>query len=515
MKLKELAEKFDLNLIDLRREMQKQIDFRIYHQNDLSNFDIEKVESFIIEHYLDDQDEDEQEEDVPQFDKDEFEKDFNGPLEDLLQKYNTLQIKYRAELFELKISSELAVLLDYLESTSRYSLVNALPEVDPFSPDEILQAKKSQFEYSLKRNNISEDNEESWDYQVTLMWLAAELSFEKICRREKMKVKDLNKENPASKQDFEIKGKSIDVKSRCRIGSSIDRNLDRTTCDPNEIIAFFNCESHQYKSEVKAKFLGIFDPALIDSLNLKYVHIDTTRFINPLFFVNHKAYFGFTSYNQLPYLNTDILKTIIKIREFELSKCLVFYDRTSIVESLIQIGYFKGHEDFAKQIKKLSADRKEFLGPTILFDYITGLIKQKKSVDTIIIKDRLLNFCCLNDMQYEYVIHYLNVLNILQDERNVCQFTQIPLNKCKINFSDDFKSIYAQSPIAKYNQSNTLMSYSWLTGDIISYKTDGTVPCTYENCGCLVHIHDWNKRIGKKSCRLHGKKIFPLTEKSV
>lgn len=428
-----------------------------------------------------------------------FERMHERPISELLELYSIEEMEQKFLALKKPIPDELVFLIKY-ENTSIRG-INGLT-INYFVEDVIISNKQEQFENELTKHSLNEDDWQKWHYQMAMMWLSAELAFQKICQSRKLDIIDLNNINIFHGQDYEVNGKKIDVKSRCVIENYIDWSLDRKRCDPNETIAFFACEKERYKSkQVKTSFLGLYDPDYVSKLNIPYIKGSKLTYLNPLFFLKLESLYPTPKVNK-PVLEQKLLEKIVKDPFFSSARAMEVFDRTYLLEGLLKINMFGVHTDLANSLAVLSRENKEIAGPVILFNYLIKMVKDKLPYDPALLKKNIFPFCDLNEIQQQFCNDFLDVVNIIRDENNRCRFTGVPFKDCEITFHDSFQTIRATSPFAKAYESNTILTYSWKTTEILRFDDPSLEKC---KCGCLVHYH-YEERIGRAKCPYSNEK---------
>ena len=401
--------------------------------------------------------------------------------------------------FGILLPEETLLLLNYLKDNSAKTAY--VPTVEVILESKyIIEQRPIQFYSILRKGKITFLDPQDWQYKVKLMWIAAELACKERCLKNNLNIVDLNEINLMDEHDFIIEGKHIDVKARCKIGAVVDWNLNRGYFKDNEIIAFFHTEENQYDSSIISKPIGIYDPAVIELLNLKFVTTKIRPDLNPLYFIDFKYYFNLTNKKSSPLVSKKIIRFLIEEDRIHIPKLIHYYDQLSCLKALHEEGYFQEHESLIERMISLYKKGTPHYAPLILLEYVLGIIGSNRRIKSPI--KRILPFCFLNEIQAQYIKHLLQVIYILQSENHRCKFKNIPLKNCKISFLDN-TTIIATAPGA--HRSNTLLSHSWFDGRTVSYGSEGVSVCDSIECGCLLH-NSHELKIGRKKCPKHGKK---------
>ncbi len=414
-----------------------------------------------------------------------FENDLTFPVKDILAKYSIDELTEKKKAFKLKMPEKIEHLLKFFSITTRRDI----KQVYSFTPDEIMDEKSKQYnELEILTNT---------DQGFALMWLSAEMSYKRICAEELMfTTEDLNEVNTWDGADFKINGKLVDVKSRCNIYDKMKCNLDVTRFKKDELVAFFVSSSPQYK-KITSSFVGMYQVGIFNKIKLNHVDSIDNLHLNPMYFVDIRHFFRQKD-SIKPHLDSEILE-YIQGKNIPLSKIISFYDPLSVIQSL----NMQHQNIFLDRLAELYQSGDEYLAPIVAFDYVVEVIKNKSTLDNDFFVESIMPLCHLSEIQKNFLTHYLKVITIIQNESNICHFslTPTPFSKCQIDISKDYLTIYATANGS--NWSNTLLSYSWYSGEVVRYKDAGVRVCDAPGCACLVQELKY-KTIGRRGCKFYG-----------
>lgn len=419
------------------------------------------------------------------FEKNQFQKFLDGPLSSLVEKYNLDEIREKQARWNLKLPSSIENLILYLESKTKSTPKDRFMFTQPtVKVRKAVQFQKYQFESDWKKN-------------IGVLWLSAEMAFNEYCQEQGWKVNDLNITDTYGEYDFKINDMLVDVKSRCNIGPKMDSSLEKKNFKPNETIAFFISSTPQYDRDVRSDFVGLYKKGIFNQINLKYAKPDDERFLNPMSFVSPYHFFQ-TKTPLRPLFVPELLRLLTK-DQIHYQKLLHFYDPISVLKTIAKGEYQK----LIQKLISLYETQSEHLAPILIFEHLLEEIKTGHKLNRKNFEEKILPLFKLNNVQHRFINSYLNVLDILADSDNKCKFTGTPFNQCIIDVSSDGLSVFAKAPGS--HRSNTLLSYSWYGGEVLSYGEENVRVCDDQSCGCLVK-ETRNHSIGRKGCYYYGEK---------